>query len=824
MKEVEGVLDNIQHYKYNNTTLKYEPITITEAMELLSNGISIFVVDYYPIIDTFFFDEEGIPFEIEINIPLKDLMYQKISLINFLIETVDDQQGYVLAKDIDINSWEKTTVLDEKDEIIGYTFSYSGKITSSELFKIPSLTTTSPFTLSCNNQKLKMKAEIKTETGIKTEFYNTCFLFYPDFDLDQISVSSSSGNGTVKSTVTIPYKTQYNIRGSFNFYASEEKIKFADFFFKGIGFYYNFDAGITQNKRYTNKPYWFYLHFMNDFITKDEKNLLEETFYSRNPIMGLENSEEKIKTKANGNCSLSNQNIQYSIINNTIEIVFSGNPILINENGDDSWGSFFYREKVEDGIISLYTEETFTYLLYNSNVIAQNKQRIERNQTLEDTNTYFNLDFYYTPMPPFVNYDDKSIALLNKQYRENFILSLKKQYNFNFSTITSNLSIKFSDGKRKIELYPEEIDKNNILKQSTINLSLEESEYSSLEDIYSFELSFVESNFKEEIRISRTCYWIPFNNTFSVKPQFYNYKPPQWIQKTFSPADVNRIGLFRIPDVGIRRYLYDGIQEYEECVHSDNPDAPAPYYDSENQIFYENYPVIPFECSIHLHSLFTENLQESESPYTQLLTILGENNSMIYPNIDNQKLILFPQISSTIYYQFQYGAPTEDWNKIQGVVFSPSGVSGSSFDLYNLQYSYRTVKNNKDKYLILSTNLTSPLANKNFQTILTNVPMGKKLFFKTEGAGEKIEWSYSPLNAAPTITYRKQRIGINSSKIDEDINLLLTIDQTNNESKYITFYNQDGDITLQIDIQTGNFYLKGEIKDSVMYLPTQSAI
>ena len=53
---------------------------------------------------------------------------------------------------------------------------------------------------------------------------------------------SSSGNGTVESTVTIPYKTQYNIQGSFNFYAGEEKIEFADFFFKGIGFYYNFEA------------------------------------------------------------------------------------------------------------------------------------------------------------------------------------------------------------------------------------------------------------------------------------------------------------------------------------------------------------------------------------------------------------------------------------------------------------------------------------------------------------------------------------------------------------------------------------------------------
>lgn len=630
-----------------------------------------------------------------------------------------------------------------------------------------------------------------------------------------VNWSATGSYGTCSATIELnhPNGYIYNCAGTFNFYEQEAPtdelvaIEAIQYFFKGFGFYYNFERGITQNQFYYNMPYWFYL-FKSPSLTNNENNALETWFFKRTPQAGEESLENAASKKKENSCFTYKKTEiylfrKYSQKLSGITVTFSG---AASRDSNLPYTDHFFQEGMPATAISCYDSQTVLIWYKGEGASSEYSKISRRNQALNNAvvNRYFptentvfidgvaiksgfqTLTTYYNAGSPWSRYVITS----------NFSINLieRNVLNKNFIKKTEVQLKDISGGEKYTDLLTAFLAKPTIILSNFVP---------SLEKIYSIEFSITLQNLEETKTFqNECCSWVPFQYSFSTEPVYLSYDP-LWVEKTYSIADQHEKGLYRKEEEGtiFRTPGTLEIEEgeiYYECLDSEG--NKSAFYNQTDLLFFPNYVYIPFVCSIPLNLFFSLQNNEGEYNYNVLLNKLKD--------ISNQKLIEFPTVGAGLVEYKQQGLNNNEWESADKV-FSESGLPGSLIKTRRLDYTFPQEIVSSDEFnsnMILTAFISSPLSFK-----LTEISPSYPIFFRSDLDMFYIEWEYPPLGKIPTVAYRKNRIGINTLRVDEEENQILVMEQIGeNEARYITFYNLEGVLTFQVDLQTGNYYFSGQ--------------
>lgn len=629
---------------------------------------------------------------------------------------------------------------------------------------------------------------------------------------------------------------RYNCEGDLNFFRDNqgelEEISLIEFFFKGLGFYYNFEKGITQNQFYINKPYWFYL-FESSSLSLEERNELINSFLYREKMSGEEGEKNEkegsfygtseiykvslFKTLTNLEVPITNPYLQITIVgemkqNIEEEIIWKDHFYKENENGEqgsEEEGNY------DPGHISLYDSQT-VILWFKEEESCSYRQSLfnKRNQGFQwgvlnpSLGTLWKYIDEVAILPEPVKLTPTNGYEISSTWKQSLIVSDYKIEFIERDSITKELINEFLL-KTEEDNIEKEIafiqDKDIILSNFSPNNN----------KIYSLRFSMTLENLENsETRSVECCQWVPFYTTFSTTPINFSYEPV-WVQKTVtSTTNFYEKGLYRITEEGeIRRTLHNfsSLSEgstYYEC--EDQYGNKSPYYISSasninNQKFYGNEVNIPIFCTSELNWFFSLRGKDGIFNFNKLLNFLKE--------YQNTNIINFPAPSTKLI-QYKQAGGSNDWNN-SSAVFSEDEAHGAIY-FKNLTYTFPEEITEQEEFkqtLIMSAFLTCPLS----KLELSNISPYYPIYFRSNVGEFNIEWSYPALGKNPTIAYRKNRIGINTIRVDDLLTDVIVIQQLEDQkSRYITFYNLNGEITFQVDLETGNFYTSGNQQETIM--------
>lgn len=606
----------------------------------------------------------------------------------------------------------------------------------------------------------------------------------------------------------------YKCPGKFEFTnASSEQINELEYFFKGLGFYYNFEKGITQNQEYHNQPCCFYL-FQSNQLTSEEKNELNNRFFRRTPLAGEEEIEENLTKKKNSNNFSILRTTTTSLFNNSQGISFKID-IDLDTNKEDIYTDHFFSERIDNNKITLYTSETMV-VWFKEGEITEQTVNFQKNQDLEPQIIYRDLD---NSINPIID----EVALITQFSSLKTYSALSGSSKWRNSVVVSDFSITLMerDSITKQEKKRTPITKDEIVGGENYDTLLQAFEKSyevilnnfvpNSERTYSLLFTITLENFiLKKTFENECCFWVPFEYYFSTERVMKEYEP-QWVEKVYSSSDYNT-GLFRKnnseEEVPSRKLETLSLQEgdiYYKC--QDVLGRNSAFYDQTKNIFYGNSISVPFRCNIKGNSFFSKKGKDGEYNFNKLLTILRDQY--------NQNLISFPSVGGYfIEYKQSDKIEQGEWIETKKI-FSSRETNGSSIATKDLGYTFPDNINSPEEFkkdFYFEGFMSTP-----FTLNLEGINPSQPLFFRTDLRHVPFyaEWSYPPLGKIPTIAYRKNRLGINSLKInDREDHILIMEQKGENESRYVSIYNHLGELTLQIDLFTGNYYFGGQQSDT----------
>lgn len=629
-----------------------------------------------------------------------------------------------------------------------------------------------------------------------------------------------------------PNNYKYNCQGQISFHSrnfnEEKEISLLEFFFKGIGFYYNFEKGITQNQFYSNKPYWFYL-FESSTLSQEEKNELIASFLLRDKMSGEEEMENNTKEESfHGESKIHSVSLfngindyEYYITNPYLQIRIDGS---MKKTGEIYENHFFEEyTKGEQGVEGEDGYEPGTISLYDSQTVLLWFKE-EKTSTRKTKFNKRDQGFQWDILSPIFTSDISQIdnvAILRNPQRLDITSNNNMPSNWSWGLITSNRTTSFVEREvgtqrllNKVLLKPEE--EANIAEDIAYlqNGYVILSNFSPKKDrIYSLEFSITLENLKrKETRSVECCQWVPFYTSFSTSPVSFSYDAVWTQKKVTASTNFYEKGLYKVDgDKYIHKTLYNitSLKEgdiYYECV--DHLGNKSPYYDPVDQKFYGNQVKIPIYCTSDLNLFFSLKGKDGTFNFNKLLKLIK--------NYRNTNLISFPWFAAEyIQYKQNSSNKEEDWETSK-FVFSKGEAYGNIVHFEDLTYTFPeeiTAEEEFDQKLIMYSFFESPLIELELSEISPYYP----LQFRSEAGPFYISWSYPALGKIPTLAYRRNRVGINTVKIDSLLTDIIVLQQLENQkSRYVTFYNLNDEITFQIDLETGNFYTSGSQQNEPM--------